>query len=61
MKEGAGFKQGDTIETVINLDQGKIDWKVNGTPQASMVSEYLQKVQGAVVPYLEMANVGDIV
>ena len=44
MKEGAGFKVGDTVETVVNLEQGKIDWKVNGVEQASMVSEYLEKV-----------------
>ena len=61
MQEGAGFKAGETVETFVNLDQGAVKCKVNGVRQASMVSEYLQKAQGAVVPYLEMYNVGDIV
>ena len=61
VQEGAGFKVGDTVETVVNLDQGKIDWKVNGILQASMVSKYLQKAVGVVVPYITMHHTGDIV
>ena len=60
-QEGGGFKKGDTVETFVDLDQGKIEWRVNGAYQATMVSKYLQKVSGSVVPYLGMYHAGDMV
>ena len=61
MKQGGGFGRGDIVETAVDLKNGKVSWKVNGTLQASLVNEHLQTESGAVVPYLQMCDNGDIV
>ena len=59
-KEGNGFKQGDTIETCVDLKRGTTEWRVNKKYQASVINYYLKNAE-VVVPYLEMAHEGDIV
>ena len=61
VKEGDGFKTGDIVETIVDLREGKVEWRVNGAYQASTVNEDLRTQEAIIAPCLEMRNVGDIV
>ena len=37
-----GFRKGDIVETIVDLDKGEIKWRVNDTQQISMVSKHFQ-------------------
>ena len=44
------------VETVINLQNGRVSWRVNGSEEACMTSEYLKTEAVRVVPYMEMTD-----
>ena len=44
------------METVVNLKENKIQWKVNGTLQATGIAP---KKGDQYVPYIEIDNKGD--
>ena len=35
-KQGAGFKEGDVVETIVNLSKGTVEWKVNNKTEAKL-------------------------
>ena len=58
--QGGGFKTGDVVEAVVNLEAGKVDWKVQGKHRASLCHNQL-KADASFVPYLTIHDEGDIV
>ena len=40
-KEGSGFKEGDVIETVVDLQSGIVSWKVNDAIEATILEPLL--------------------
>ena len=60
-KEGKGFVQGDIVETVINLSEGIVQWKVNNHEVGSYGEHFLRNPRSEFVPYIEMASKGDTI
>lgn len=59
VQQGYGFKQGDIVETVVDLGRKKIKWIVNGYLQA--VSKGPTTEGPTFVPYIEMYDNEDSV
>ena len=58
--QGSGFKDGDTITVVVELDRGIIEWRINGTIEARTLCNFVRNRNYTFVPYIEMYEKGDI-
>ena len=60
-KMGKGFTQGNVVETIVDLNCGTVQWKVNDILQATAYQHNLSEEEKEFVPYFEMFYVGETI
>ena len=60
-KKGNGFRTGETVIVIVDLEKGMIEWHVENRLMASHNTDKLRKNVMKYVPYIEMHDTGDSV
>ena len=59
--EGEGFRAGEVLEMIVNPSKRKVEWRVDGNIRATQFSHLIKEENRYFVPFMEMANSGDMI